>query len=357
MKKNLKWITIVELVIVVIILTVLLTISFFSYQRYTLYSRDSVRVTDIKSLKTTLNLYYIDSSKFPKPYEPKDVTFNFNKIVWQQWKIDKDLMERVARINKVPLDPRYQNNYTYSVTEDWQEYQIWTILEASLDTSFNQPFINKALASQKHTNTNAYIDWNYNEVSLLFKMDWLYVMYAIPSIILPDLTWNLELSEMWTGSVVIRWKKCLPHSYKAYSDICTVDFTPNLLFIWSNLPVSEEDIMAVIEKIKETYSNPIFSDTREYDDISNTDTTSTWSSVELFGNILKEQIPDYIYDSWGEIVDIWVDEYIAQYWDIELISWSTSWWAVSPETGITFLNVNIFDEEWWTVNCNSCIDF
>jgi hypothetical protein len=64
-----------------------------------------------------------------------------------------------------------------------------------------------------------------------------------------------------------------------------------------------------------------------------------------------------VFDIWNTIIDIWVDEYIAIYWDIDLISWSTWTWFTSPETGITFLNINIADSDWWVVNCNSCIDF
>ena len=357
MKNNRKWITIMELLIVIIILAILWTIAFFSYGRYTLYTRDAVRLADIKSLKTTLDLYHIDASKYPKPYEAKDITFNFNTVVWQQWKIDEDLIKRISRIDRVPLDPKYENNYTYSLTEDWQEYQIWSISESVSVTAFNQSIIKSVNAAHTPANTYAYIDWNYNEVSVLFKMNWLYVMYATPSIMIPDLNANLELSEMWTGSVVVSGKHCLPHTYIAHSDVCITDFVPQLLFIWSNLPVTEEDVMAVIEKLKTIYSNPIFSEDDKYSPIAQIDMTNTGATVWLFGNILEDEVPDYIFDTWNQIVDIWVDDYIAQYWDIELISWSTSWWIESPETWITFLNVNVFDIDWWDVNCKSCIDF
>lgn len=351
MKNNKKWVTIIELIIVIIILAILWTIAFFSYDKYATYSRDSVRISDVKSLKTTLELYHIEASKFPKPFEPKNITFNFNTVVWEQWTVDENLISRLSRINKVPLDPRYENKYTYSLTQDWLEYQIWTISEGWALIA-QQPIISDTYAKAS-ANSSAYIDWNYNEMALLFKMDWLYVMYALPSIILPDLDTNIELSEMWSWSVVIKWKKCLPHSYKAFSDICIIDFIPKLLFIWSNLPMTQEDIMAIIEQLKEIYSGPIFSENELYTSINNGD------SNQLFGDILEWQIPEYVFDTWKTIIDIWVDEYIAQYWSwsIDLLSWSTWTWFTSPETWITFLNVNIFDIDSWVVNCSSCIDF
>lgn len=354
---NKKGISIIELLVVITVLIILGTIAFFSFHKYTTHTRDSVRITDIKNLKTSLELYHIQTWKFPKPDKSKYITFNFSTVVWEQWTIGQELISRLSRINKVPLDPKYEIEYTYSLTENWLEYQIWTIAE--LDSLVaNQPFITNTYAKTA-PNTRAYIDWNYNEIALLFKMNWLYVMYAIPSIMLPDLNSNLELSEMWSSSVVIRWNNCLPHSYKPFSDICLVNFAPKLLYIWSNLPMSEEDIKAIIEQLKEVYSGPIFSGKELYSSIGEINTTNTWATSKLLVGILKEQVPKSVYEVWSTIVDMWVDNYIAEYWtwSVDLISLSTWTWFTSPETWITFLNININDEDAWVVNCSSCIDF
>jgi len=85
MKNNKKWVTIIEIIIVIIILAILWTIAFFSYDKYATYSRDSVRISDIKSLKTTLELYHMEASKFPKPDDYTEITFNFDTVVWEQW--------------------------------------------------------------------------------------------------------------------------------------------------------------------------------------------------------------------------------------------------------------------------------
>ena len=357
MKKNRNGFTLIELIVAIGILAVLLTIAFFSFSQYSRYSRDSVRITDLKSVKTALELYEIDAGKYPRPDNSKEVTFNFNTVVWDQWTVDENLISRLDRINKVPLDPRYETKYTYSLVRDGHEYQLWSIAEAGWEVWYN-PIINNTYAKAA-SNVDAIVEWNYNEVSVLFKMEWLYVMFALPSIILADLDSNIELSEIWTWTVVLRWKKCLPHSYKNFSDPCLVDFTPQLLFIWSNLPVTEEDIMAIIEQLQTIYSAPIFSWDSQYDTIAGTDITNTWSSVDLFTNVIDDQVPDYVLNTWEEIVEIWVDAYIATYWSwaVDLISWGSTGWASSPETWITFLNVNIADLDWWSVNCASCIDF
>lgn len=361
MKNKKSWFSLIELLVVITVLIILGAIAYFSFHKYTTHTRDSVRITDIKTLKTSLELYHIQTWRFPKPDKSKNITFNFSTVVWEQWTVGQELISRLSRINKIPLDPKYGNEYTYSLTENWLEYQIWTIIE--LDSLVaNQSFITNTYANtapKTAPNTSAYIDWNYNEIALLFKMNWLYVMYAIPSIMLPDLNSNLELSEMLSSSVVIRWKKCLPHSYKPYSDTCLVNFAPKLLYIWSNLPMSEADITAIIEQLKDVYSDPIFSGKEIYSSIGKINTTNTWATSKLLVDILKEQVPKSVYEVWSTIVDMWIDNYIAEYWtwSVDLISWGAWTWFTSPETWITFLNININDEDAWVVNCSSCIDF
>ena len=60
-----KAFTLVELIVVITILAILWTIAFISLQWYSERSRDSVRVTDMKTMKNSLELLYQDTNKYP----------------------------------------------------------------------------------------------------------------------------------------------------------------------------------------------------------------------------------------------------------------------------------------------------
>ena len=55
--KIIKGFTLVELIVVITILAILWTISFISLQWYSMRSRDSVRISDIKNIITNLELF------------------------------------------------------------------------------------------------------------------------------------------------------------------------------------------------------------------------------------------------------------------------------------------------------------
>ncbi|MDP2090837.1 MAG: prepilin-type N-terminal cleavage/methylation domain-containing protein, partial [Candidatus Gracilibacteria bacterium] len=69
-----KAFTLVELIVVITILAILGTIAFISLQGYSQNSRDSVRISDVSRMKTTLELFHLDAGKYPSPTEGLDVT-------------------------------------------------------------------------------------------------------------------------------------------------------------------------------------------------------------------------------------------------------------------------------------------
>jgi len=57
--------TLVELIVVITILAVLATVAFISFQGYTTQSRDTVRLTDMKSITQALHLQVTQNKDLP----------------------------------------------------------------------------------------------------------------------------------------------------------------------------------------------------------------------------------------------------------------------------------------------------
>jgi len=122
--KNKKAFTLVELIIVIIILAIISTIATISYIWYSKSAKNSVRKLDIDTVKKSLSLYYIKVNKYPNPDNYVDFTHEWI-LLWKQWIIWEKVIRQLNSVNKVPLDPEYENNYTYSVNYDNSKYQIW----------------------------------------------------------------------------------------------------------------------------------------------------------------------------------------------------------------------------------------
>ncbi|MDD2870983.1 MAG: prepilin-type N-terminal cleavage/methylation domain-containing protein, partial [Candidatus Gracilibacteria bacterium] len=62
-KQKTNGFTLVELIVVITILAILGTIAFISLQGYSTQARDSSRISDISSIKTSLELFQLDAGK------------------------------------------------------------------------------------------------------------------------------------------------------------------------------------------------------------------------------------------------------------------------------------------------------
>ncbi len=189
MKKVLKGFTLVELIIVISIITILSIIWFISYANYMKTTRDSVRVSDINNITNWIELSLIKISKYPLPeWNILTWTLNNNNIFYK-WIFWEEL-SRLIEINKLPLDPLLKTNYTYSVSYNKKDYQIWVDFEDNQNISYN--FINKTYASSF---TKAYVRWQYKWYLIYNWSDSKKYITNIPSLILSNIsTWNL-LSE------------------------------------------------------------------------------------------------------------------------------------------------------------------
>ncbi len=124
---NKKAFTFTELIVSITILSILSTIWFISIWWYLSSARDSQRIADLTQVKTAIKTYKNQKSRLPFP-ENYFWIMNWatNKIAWQ-WKLGKNIS--LSTIDEIPLDPKLQIPYLYSITAAKQEFQLAGTLE------------------------------------------------------------------------------------------------------------------------------------------------------------------------------------------------------------------------------------
>lgn len=234
-----KAFTLVELIVVITILAILWTIAFISLQWYSETARDSTRISDISSMKTSLELFQLDAGKYPKATDWVDITYSW-ATVWNQGTFWESVYANVDRLDKIPTDPSTDKLYTYSTTKTWYEYQIWGIFEGDTITMNNEKWTINSYWIQKTnawtTEAIAYVSWNYNwEISK--TLSWTTCnLLAVPTIITNDTTVT-DLQDIITNnSFVYRWYKNLPWSFKdsKFKFDWWFDFQPNSLVAYTD---------------------------------------------------------------------------------------------------------------------------
>jgi len=243
MKLNKKGITIVELIVVITILAILWTVWFLSFQSYNIYSRDVKRLTDIKNIKSVLEYTYTESWLYPTPDWENNITFSWS-TAWIQWTFWNKTKRKTKRLSNVPLDPLTQNQYSYSVTVNKNEFEIWGVFE--WDEIVSNNLIKESYADE--FNFKAYISWNYNGKIVKVKAWTINYILSAPSIILNDYSFlRLEdIIEQTNSKFVINWNKVMPESYWIpNSDIASSDFIKKdnfVVFSWSLDDLSKDEI-------------------------------------------------------------------------------------------------------------------
>lgn len=159
MNKNKKAFTLVELIVVITILAILWTIAFISLEWYSRQARDSKRISDIQSIEISLELFMINSWKYPLPDNWKTVSYSWEllRTQWVVWNIVASNLSR--NLQKKPTDPLSNVEYIYSVTNSQREYEVMSIYEWDMIVKNN--LINTSYAV---SNFKPRIEWTYNQV-------------------------------------------------------------------------------------------------------------------------------------------------------------------------------------------------
>lgn len=132
MKSYNRGFTLAEIIVVIAIIAILSTIGFISYTKYTSSSRDAVRWADIMNMNRILSLHKTSRLRYPKASDAVQVSYSWAKI-WDQWVFWKETIVELGKIFGDLEDPKFNNKYTYSVTANKKEYQLWAVFENESD--------------------------------------------------------------------------------------------------------------------------------------------------------------------------------------------------------------------------------
>ena len=257
-----KAFTLVELIVVITILSVLATVAFISFQWYAASSRDSVRLSDIKSMEKVINLYRLTNSKYPTPNAETSITYS-GSTAWIQWVFGTNSYTKNTNLSDVPVDPITELPYAYSVTNIKTEYQIAAVLEWEISIRNNQTYAWEQLA-------NAFVRWDYNGKFIRVSANSTNYLLWVPSIIASDIT-SVDMMDIINNNrLVYKWYNNLPASYSwsVYNSNWWFDFIPNkvILFEWD---------------ISDLESNPTY----RSDFFDNLQTNYSWSTIASESNI------------------------------------------------------------------------
>ncbi|MDP2090848.1 MAG: SBBP repeat-containing protein [Candidatus Gracilibacteria bacterium] len=273
--KNNKGFTLVELIVVITILAILGTIAFISLQGYSSDARDSTRISDISSIKTSLELFNLEAGKYPNPTAGVNITYS-GAIVWNQGTIGETVHANLSKLNKIPLDPSTNKEYTYSVINNKNEYEIGGIIEGDTISMNNEKGIMNNVASSlplgetegglefigivanaATTEATAYVTGNYNGLTAKSLSGNTCNMLTVPTIITNDTNIN-DLEQIINEKrLVYNGYKNLPSSFRTskFKYDGGFDFSTSKLLAYSdtgscNNLTNKIDSSARIELIK-----------------------------------------------------------------------------------------------------------
>lgn len=299
--KHKLWFTLTELLITISILAILTTIALISFNNISSQARDSARTSDMSNLKKSFELYSVKSDKYPLPTNPSSITYSWG-IVWYQWTVWENTIRALWIFSKIPVDPKFNIEYTYSILSNFKEYQIAWIVENN-NQSFLKDINSKSLITQAYaadslpqTNFRAYITWNYNW--LVAKVDWLNdcASVLLPSIILSDIPSSSKLENTTSSSFVFSNDTNVPSSFKTkLSQTWSMVFydyssTNSGLLVYSNSKVSNTltGSLELADKIKQLINNTNLKTLNNYKEISTTIDAKSLSLI--WANIINKNI-------------------------------------------------------------------
>lgn len=205
--------TLVELIVVITILAILWTIAFITLNWYSKQARDSSRISDLSTIKTSLELFYIDAGKYPLPTYYSDITYSW-AVVWKQWTFWDSTFTNVWKLNKLPLDQLTNSKYTYSVLLNRNEYQLGWVLETDLLWLDLWDWLTSVSYAWEEEAT-AIVTGNYNEQMTKTLNESVCNVLSLPTIIASDIEESTNLVDIIENErFVFSWFKNLPSSYK-----------------------------------------------------------------------------------------------------------------------------------------------
>lgn len=256
--RNKKAFTLIELIVVITILAILWTISFISFQWFTRDARNSKRIADINNINKALTFYVSERGTYPVPSNAQNISYSWATL-WKQGTIGDSVIANLGTLNKKPVDPLYDTEYTYSLTAYGNEFEIWGISE-NKEVAFSSPLINQTYAAS--ANAVALIKGNYNGKFVISERNPVEYIVAVPSIISSNISDADIETIVANNSLNYHGYFWAPHSYSWAIDIeNNFDYLNGELevFSWSvyNDLKNGDNLYRLVDNLQKAYSGSI----------------------------------------------------------------------------------------------------
>ncbi|MDD3645804.1 MAG: leucine-rich repeat protein [Candidatus Gracilibacteria bacterium] len=279
MHKQKNAFTLVELIVVITILAILSTIAFISLSGYSQSARNSARTTDVKTIEKALQLYGTRNSIYPQPENAQTITYS-GEVVYYQGTFGDSPYKEVGNLSNIPLDPLTKEEYIYSTTANYTQYEILAIYEGEI---VNKSILNQAQAAEVY---KPKITGTYNKIYV--KTNSYYI--PLPSLINAEVTSasGVVLDLNTIKSQIVTNGKNLPKvgaTVEQVKNELQINFRPHYGTITRNS--SEAEKKALAEKLKEAYSGSDLVSQTIYANIVNN--SSTEELVSLVDSVVLGQ--------------------------------------------------------------------
>jgi len=278
-KQNLAF-TLVELVVVITILGIIWTIAFISLQWYSSKARDSKRVFEIQNIKKSLELFTMNSWKYPLPDNGIQINYDTD-LVWTQWIVWENVIKNLSKnLSEVPKDPLSKKEYIYSTNSKSTKYEILSIYESDLISQ--KPLLKELNAASSNYNK---IDWTHNWI--FTKTNNYYI--PLPSIITSENigTWMI-LDANNIKSQIITWWKNKILIWTGQTQTWELNLVFNV-FTWTiNKDSTDTKKQELANILKIAYSGSSLKNTWMYKKILNT--TDSSDLVDLIDSLVLKNI-------------------------------------------------------------------
>jgi len=307
--------TLVELLVVVTVLSILSTIASVYFFNNFAEARDTARATDITLISENLELYNIEKSRYPAPDEAIDIEYNW-WIAWTQGVFWKDVTRFIENFGQdVPSDPKYNNYYTYSTTNNAQEYQVAGVFEwFNLEEEWLAELaVNWFIADTYAAVNTAYVKWDYNNL-MVRSRSWAIDYYiATPSIIASDISVPDAADIITSQKLVYHEFFNLPSSYSGFIDTewgFWFNVSDPLIFSGSTSELkTDEAITDFSNKLKYIYAT---TPTESFDVYRSVLDNETPTKVKSFLQKNYQIKFKYFFDC-RDILDAWESEWSKKY--------------------------------------------
>ncbi len=198
--KTKKAFTLVELIVVITILAILATIGFVWYSQYLVWTRDSNRISQLKSLSEALTIYSTKKS-LPIPEDNIEIkvwAWASEKTIAYQGFLWKNIIEQINYSTEW-VDPKDWEYFTYYLTKDKKYFQLMAFLEDSDDLQNKTAWIFPKVYA-----------WTYEDryPTVYWKKLWVLTdeeNTPIQEVSAIKTAWELNISDTWTDKYIARF--------------------------------------------------------------------------------------------------------------------------------------------------------